>query len=151
MFALSDFVDLPEWSAVAAAVQRRLCEHPGARVTLDCERLTGLTPDVFLAIGHLLRSAPGRVRLRNWPAALRDLGPKLVTAHVLDCLLLTVSRSARRLDPVAPGAELERSVGHLTASVDALKRAWFGPGERTEVGAPVPAPVEPSVGSLSRT
>ncbi|MDY3555615.1 hypothetical protein R5W24_004760 [Gemmata sp. JC717] len=144
---LPGFVGLSEWSALAAVVRRRLQAHPDARVTLDCGRVAGIAPDVFLAIGTLLRSDPGRVRLRNAPAVMNVCASKLVVSHVLDGLVLTVSRSVGRLSAVARDEELTRALGRLTASVSALKRAWLGAGASSEAGVPTPSSAERPAGA----
>lgn len=127
VFALVGFVALPEWTLLTAAVERRLQDRPTDVVVLECGRLTGLAPGAFLDLGRLLRTAPGRVRLRNWPAPVaRAVIPQLLVARVLDGLLTVISATALRAGEPAPKVELEGALTDLAASIANLKRTWLG-------------------------
>ncbi|MBP3955597.1 hypothetical protein J8F10_09915 [Gemmata sp. G18] len=137
-YALAGFVTLSKWSLVAPAIEHQLREHPGESVALECGRVTGFAPGAYFALARLLESAPGRVRLLNWPAPVsRAVVPLVLVTQVLDGLVADLTETSRLVSR-STRAELDESVTHLAARVAELKQNWLGASAQLDLRAPRP-------------
>jgi hypothetical protein len=136
--ALAGFVTLTEWTILEHVLNVRLDGDPAEPLVVECGTVTGFAPAALTALCHLLRSAPGRIQLRNWPAeAARAIGQHLQLARAIGEAVATLS--AAQSDPESSSAECEAlaaTKAQLAELVAELKRLWFASnGASAEPGA----------------
>ncbi|MBP3955090.1 hypothetical protein J8F10_07330 [Gemmata sp. G18] len=118
------------WAVLQSEIERRLGEEPGATLVIECGRVTGCAPDVFLAIAALRQLTNGRLRVRNWPdAVLLTVLQELIAPHVLGSDLAEVAAVAGAPEREAlHTTEFEAAATLLSAALAKLKHSWFGDG-----------------------